>query len=298
VALFIQKMLSKMKKFTLQNTFYRLGLILLPLFSALNTHAQTKQKWFRQEYGNAQSAVFDNGHSLAKHTGNVGIQLNIGGETDRPKSYSKLDNIVLWTPLSTNVANDKYSTSAQQGNIRISYSYLRKLPKTQDKAVKIAVGGSFYTDANLRIYTSLSNNVFGWDANIGLNVMGRAQHDFTFKNRSLSVSYQLGLPILTYNHAPNYLGNFPISGGFEDKGGVNYNFGSLGRFVAGVNSDYFYLNQQISLDKINATGNRFRLSYSWQYANNSYATHRYQNILNGFTFGILTNISHKTTALK
>jgi hypothetical protein len=285
---------SKMKKYTLQNIFYRYSLVLLPLFLAQNAKAQTKQSWFRQAYGVAFSTVYDDGHSFVQHHG-TGLQIHIGSEKDRPKSYSQFDNALMWTPLSTKGVDAKYATSAQQGNVRIGYTYLRKLSKTPIEALKFAVGGSAYLDVNARIYSALSNNIFGWDANLGLNVVGRAERDFQFKNRSFSISYQLGLPLLTYNHSPNYLGFFPISSGFEDKGGQSIDWFSLGRLVAGINGNYFYLNQQINLDKINDNGNRIRLSYDWRYANNGFATHRYQNILSGFTFGILTNFSKKTT---
>jgi hypothetical protein len=284
-----------MKKYALQNTIHLL--FLLPLLTGFNANAQTKQKWFRQEYGIAQSAVYDNGHSFAQHKG-TGLQINIGGEKDRAKSHSQFDNSLMWTPLSTKGVDAKYATSAQQFNIRTGYTYLRKLSRTPIPNINFAVGGSLTMDVNARIYGSLSNNIIAWDANLGLNVVGRAQRDFSIRNRSFSISYQLGLPLLTYNHSPNYLGYFPISVGFEDKGGSKVDWLSLGRVIAGVNSNYFYLTQQINLDKINANGNRIRLGYNWRYANNGFATHRYQNILSGLTFGILTNFSKNQTLQK
>jgi hypothetical protein len=279
---------KKMKKYTLPNIFYIL--LLLPLLSSFQANAQTKQKWFRQEYGFAQSTVYDNGQSLAKHTGS-GLYLNLGGETDRPKSYSKLDNALMITFLNAKITNEKYATSAQQGNFRMSYTYLRKLAKTQDRFLKLAFGGSVFVDANVRIYSALSNNNLSWDGNVGLNVMGKAQHDFSFKNHSFSITYQLGFPIIAYNLRPNYLGIIPLSATFEGKNGKNLNWQSLGRFVGGINDKYLYINQQINLDKINANGNRIRLSYTWNYANNGFATHRYQNIMSGLSIGVLTNFS-------
>lgn len=284
----IQKIPNKMKKYTVQNIFY--PLLFLPLLLGFQANAQTKQKWFRQEYGLAHSSVYDNGQSLVKYTGS-GLSLNLGAETDRPKSYTKLDNALIVTLLNANNINDKYATSAKQGHFISSYTYLRKLAKTQDRFLKLAVGGSLYVNANARIYSALSNNNFSWDSNMGLNVMGKAQHDFSFKNRSFSISYQLGFPMIAYNLRPNYLGFIPLSATFEGKNGKNLNWQSLGRFVGGINDKYLYLNQQINLDKINANGNRLRLSYIWNYANNGFATHRYQNIMSGLSFGILTNFS-------
>ena len=280
-----------MKKNTQSSTFYGLFMAIMLLASTRAT-AQTKQKWFRTEFGIAQSAVYDNGHSLVKYKG-TGLQLHVGNDAERAKSYTQFDNQLIWTPLSAQVSDDKYASSTQQGNYRMSYTYLRKLSKTQDKTVKIAVGGSLSGDFNMRFYP-IQNNAFSWDFNLGLNVAARAQHDFTFKKRSFSISYQLGLPLLTYNHRPNYLGYFPIGEIFEGKSGTSADWQSLGRVVAGVNSKYFYMTQQITLDKINPNGNRIRLAYNWQYANNGFATHKYQNILSGFSLGILTNLSKKS----
>lgn len=265
-------------------------LLLLPLLSGFQANAQTKQKWFRQEYGFAHSTVYDNGQSLAKYTGS-GLSLNLGSETDRPKSYTKLDNALMVTFLNAKIANDKYATNAQQGHVTMRYTYLRKLGKTQDRFLKLAVGGSVFVDANVRLYSALSNNNLSWDSNIGLNVIGKAQHDFSFKNRSFSISYQLGLPIIAYNLRPNYLGFIPLSATFEGENGKNLNWQSLGRFVGGISDKYLYINQQIHLDKINANGNRIRLSYTWNYANNGFATHRYQNVMSSLSLGILTNFS-------
>lgn len=280
-----------MKKYLHSSTFYGL-FIALTLLMSLNATAQNKQKWFRTELGVAQSAVYDNGHSLVKYKG-TGLQLRFGNDAERAKSIAQFDNQLIWTPLSGQVKDDKYASSTQQANYRISYAYLRKLPKLQDTKVKIAVGGSVSGDFNMRFYP-IQNNLFSWDLNVGLNVVGRAQHDFEFKKRSFSISYQLGLPVLTYNHRPNYLGALPIGAIFEGKDGAGGDWSSLGRVVAGVNSQYFYMTQQIALDKINHNGNRIRLSYNWQYANNGFATHKYQNILSGFSLGILTNLSKKS----
>jgi hypothetical protein len=280
-----------MKKNINSNTFNCLFILAIALFSSANLSAQTKQKWFRQAYGVAQSAVYDNGQSLIKYKG-TGIQLHIGNDNERPKSIMQLDNALIWTPLSGVVKDAKYAVDAQQANYRFSYTYLRKLSKTQDNDFKIAVGGSASLDANARFYP-IQNNVVSWDINLGLNVVGRAQYDFRLGRHSLSASYQLSLPLLTYNHRPNYLGNFPVSVAFDGKEGTSTNWSELGRTVVGVNSKYFYLTQQINVDKLLHNGNRLRLGYNWQYSNNSFADHKYQNILSGLSFGILTNISKK-----
>jgi hypothetical protein len=278
-----------MKKAIASRTFPSFWALTFCLVS-FAANAQTKQKWFRQEYGVAQSAVYDDGQSLVKYKG-TGTQLHIGNDRETTKSIVQFDNVFVWTPLSAQIDNAKYGTDAQQGNYRISYSYLRKLPKTQDNAVKFAVGGSVSGDFNMRFYTALANNVISWDINLGLNAVGRAQYDFQWGKHSFSTTYQLGLPILTYNHRPNYLGYFPIGAGFEGKAGTSAPWSELGRTVLGVNGNYFYLTQQINLDKILQNGNRVRLGYNWQYSNNGFATHRYQNILSGLSIGILTNIS-------
>jgi hypothetical protein len=278
-----------MKKAIASIAFHKF-LVFTFCLASLAANAQTKQKWLRQEYGVAQSAVYDNGHSLAKYKG-TGVQLHIGNDRETTKSIVQFDNALIWTPLSAEIDNAKYATDAQQGNYRISYAYLRKLPKTQDNTVKFAVGGSVYADFNMRFYSALANNVISWDGNIGLNVLGRAQYDFQWGRHSFSTTYQLGLPLLTYNHRPNYLGYFPLQAGFEGKEGTSVPWSDLGRTVLGVNSNYFYLTQQINLDKILQNGNRIRLGYNWQYSNNGFATHKYQNILSGLSIGILTHLS-------
>lgn len=265
-------------------------LLLLLLMAGFQTNAQTAQKWFRQEFGFAHSNVYDNGQSLAKYSGS-GLQLNLGGETERPKIYTKLDNTLIATLLNANIANDKYATRATQIQGMMSYAYLRKLWKTQDSFLKLSFGASVFVNANVRNYSALSNNTFSWDGNVGLNVIGKVQHDFLFKNKSFSMSYQLGLPVVAYNLRPNYIGFIPISAVVEGENGKNLNWQSLGRFVGGINSKYLYLNQQINLDKINANGNRLRLSYTWNYANNGFASHRYQNLTGSLSIGILTNFS-------
>jgi hypothetical protein len=281
-----------MKKNRKSNTFNCLFIWAILLFTSPHVHAQTKQKWFRQELGVAQSAVYDNAHSLIKYKG-TGAQLHIGNDYERPKSISQFDNAFIWTPLTGQVKDVRYEPTAQQANYRISYAYLRKLAKTQGNSVKIAVGGSVSSDVNARFYP-IQNNLVSWDINLGLNIVGRAQYDFQLKRHSFSMTYQLGLPLLTYNHSPNYLGSLPLSAGFEGKAGTGTNWSALGRGVVGVNSNYFYLTQQINLDKIMHNGNKIRLGYNWQYANNGFVGHKYQNILSGFSLGVLTNFSKKT----
>jgi hypothetical protein len=275
-----------MKKHLQSNTFNRVGVLVLGLFLSVNVMAQNKQKWFRHELGLAQSAVYDDGHSLKKYKG-TGMQLRLGNDKETAKVGTEFNTAFIWTPLSTT------GSSAQQGNVRLSYTYLRKLAKTQDNKLKIAVGGSVSTDFNARFYSALDNNSVSWDVNLGLNIVGRVQRDFKVKSHSFSASYALELPVLTYNHRPNYLGYFPLGLAFDGKEGTSADFASLGRGVVGVNGNYFYLNQHVSLDKLMTNGNRLRLAYNWSYANNGFATHKYQNILSGFSFGLLTNLSKK-----
>jgi hypothetical protein len=211
----------------------------------------------------------------------------LGNDKETAKVGTQFNTALVWTPLSTT------GSSAQQGNVRLGYTYLRKLAKTQESKLKIAVGGSVSTDFNVRFYSALDNNSVSWDVNLGLNAVGRVQHDFTVKKHSFTASYALELPVLTYNHRPNYLGYFPLGLAFDGKEGTSADFAPLGRGVVGVNGNYFYFNQHLTLDKLMTNGNRLRLGYNWSYANNGFATHKYQNVLSGFSFGLLTNLSKK-----
>jgi hypothetical protein len=282
-----------LKKKSMKKTF----LFATLLFASLFATAQNTQKLFRQEYGVAQSSVYDNGHSLVKYKGS-GFQFRIGNERDKTKNFAQFENTFAWIPLNSTVKNANYAHGATEINDRMGFTYLRKLAKTADKSFKIAVGGTAFFDLNYREYGSIaagkSNNVFSWDINLGLQAVGRVTRDFAFKNRSFSASYQLGLPVLAYNHRPSYLGIPPIEANFEGKDNPGANWNSLGR-VTTINSKYFYLNQQINLDKINANGNRIRLSYTWNYSNNGFASHRYQNIISGISIGVLTNFSKNKT---
>jgi hypothetical protein len=253
--------------------------------------AQTKQYLFDFELGIAQSAVYDDGYSLAKYKG-TGLNLRFGGERERANRITAMTNTLVWTPLSTQVSNKDYASAAQQGNYRFSYTYLHKLARFQDRKIKLAVGGAAFTDVNFRAYTALFNNTLSFDGNIGLSLTGRAQHDFTFKNRRFSISYQAGLPVLAYNLRPNYLSIYPLEALFDGKP----DYASLGRMTT-LGSKYFYLNQLFTLDKITPNGNRIRLAYNWNYANNGFASHRYQNIISGFSFGILTNFSKTSQSI-
>jgi hypothetical protein len=267
------------------------------LFVSILATAQNTQKFFRQEYGLAQSSVYDNGHSLVKYKG-TGFQFRIGNERDRTKNFSQFENTFAWIPLSSTVKNENYGHGATEMNDRLGFTYLRKLAKTADKTFKISVGGTAFFDLNYRQYNSIavgkSNNVFSWDVNLGLQAVGRVTRDFEFKNRSFSASYQLGLPILAYNHRPSYLGLPPIGANFQGKDLPGADWNSLGRMTT-IGSKYFYLNQQINLDKISANGNRIRLGYNWNYSNNGFASRRYQNIISGISIGILTNLSKNKT---
>jgi hypothetical protein len=269
------------------------------LLSSLFATAQNTQKFFRQEYGIAQSSVYDNLHSLVKYKGS-GFQFRIGNDKDKTKSFSKFENAFAWIPLSTTVKNVNYGHSADQLNNRMGYTYLRKMAKPIGNSFYVAVGGTAFFDLNYRSYNSLivgkANNVNSWDINLGLQATGKISKDFEFKNRSFSASYQLGLPILAYNHRPSYLGIPPIEANFEGKDGAGADWNSLGR-VTSIGSKYFYLNQQINLDKINANGNRIRLSYTWNYSNNGFISHQYQNIISGISIGVLTNFSKNKTTI-
>jgi hypothetical protein len=90
------------------------------------------------------------------------------------------------------------------------------------------------------------------------------------------------------------LGTPPIDANFEGKDLPGADWSSLGR-VTSIGRKYFYCNQQINLDKISANGNRIRLGYTWNYSNNGFASHRYQNIISGISIGILTNLSKNKT---
>ncbi len=257
--------------------------------------AQSSQRWFRRELGIAQSSVYDDGHSFAKYKG-TGLQVQIGFDRENSNRLSQFNNALVWTPLKAKVEDGKNVTSATQINYRMSYKYLRKIIPTQSDKIKLAVGVAMFADANARIYNSLANNVFGWDINVGLNMMAQATHNFKLRRHSLSASYQVALPLFVYNHSPNYLGNFPIATAFKNDDAADWF--SLGRFVPGFNDKYFYLHQQVSIDKNLANGDKIRVTYSWDYSNNGYASHRYQNLITGISIGMLTSFSKKASANK
>lgn len=217
------------------------------------------------------------------------MQLQLGFDRENSKRLAQFNNNLVWTPLKAKVEDDKNVTTATQINYKMSYTYLRKLFPTQNNRINLAVGASLFADANARIYNSLVNNVYGWDINAGVNIMGQATHDFNLGKHTLSVSYQLSAPVIVYNHSPNYLGNFPIARVFQHDDTSDWF--SLGRFVAGVNNNYFYLHQQLSLDKRLSNGDKIKVTYHWDYSNNGYASHRYQNLITGISVGVLTSFS-------
>lgn len=261
-------------------------------FTSFVSTAQNNQRWFRREVGVAQSSVYDNGHSFAKYKG-TGLQLQLGFDSENSNRLAQFNNTVVWTPLKAKVEDSKNVTSATQINYKMSYKYLRKIFPSHDDKIKIAVGASLFADANARMYNSLVNNVFGWDINLGLNIVGQATYDFNLGKHSFSASYQLGVPVIVYNHSPNYLGNFPIARVFQHDDTNDWL--SLGRFVAGINSKYFYLHQHLSIDKNLSNGNKIRVTYSWDYSNNGYASHRYQNLITGISIGMLTSFSKRSS---
>lgn len=262
-------------------------------FTPFASSAQDSHQWFRKEFGVAKSSVYDNGHSFAKYKG-TGLQLQLGLDRENSNRLAQFNNTVVWTPLKSKVEDIRNVTSATQINYKMSYKYLRKIIPSHDDRIKIVVGASLFADANVRVYKSLVNNVFGWDVNLGLNLVGQATHDFNLGKHAISTSYQIGVPVVVYNHSPNYLGNFPIARVFQNDDTTDWL--SLGRFVAGVNSKYIYLHQQLSIDKILSNGNKIRVTYSWDYSNNGYVSHRYQNLITGISVGMLTSLSKRSSS--
>ena len=273
----------------MKNTILCATLLLVSLFAT----AQNKQKWFNQTYGVAFSVAYDDAHSLVKYKG-TGAQIGFGNESETSKRILQVNNVFSFTPMS---GQSKYAASTSAFDNRLAVTYLRKLPKFADKKVKISVGASNYVDFNLRLYKAAANNVVAWDANVGLNVVGRAERAFMFKNRSFVASYTLGLPLLAYNHRPNYLGFGPPAYIVEDKSENSKNGKSQGR-VTTINGHFLMLTQQINLDKIFDNGNRIRLGYNWKYTHNSFDEHLYQGITSGLSLSILTNLSKQNTANK
>ena len=264
-------------------------------FAPFASIAQNSQRWFRKEVGAAQSSVYDNGHSFAKYKG-TGLQVQLGFDRENSNRLAQFNNTIVWTPLKAKVEDNKNVTTAIQFNYKMSYKYLRKIFPSQNDKIKLDAGASLFADANGRMYRSLVNNVFGWDVNLGLNIVGQATHDFNVGKHSFSASYQLGIPVIVYNHSPNYLGNFPIARVFKHDAAADWF--SLGRFVSGVNSNYFYLHQQLSIDRHLSNGDKIRVTYNWDYSNNGYASHRYQNLIIGISVGMLTSFSKQGSANK
>jgi hypothetical protein len=261
------------------------------LFVSLFATAQNKQKWFNQTYGVAFSASYDNAHSLVKYKG-TGAQIGFGNESETDKRILQVSNIFSFIPMS---GQSKYGASTSAFDNRLAVTYLRKLPKFADKKIKIAVGASAYTDVNIRLYNAAANNVIAWDGNLGLNVVGRAEHAFEFKKRSFSVSYTLGLPLISYNHRPNYLGFGPANYIVQDKAENGKDWRSQGRTTT-INGNFLMLTQQINLDKIYQNGNRIRLGYNWKYTHNNFDEHLYQGVTSGFSISVLTNLSKQKKA--
>jgi hypothetical protein len=287
------KQIHEMTKLFFFKTTFCVALVFLAFF----TQAQNTQKWFRQQYGVAQSSVYDSGQSLAKYKG-TGLQLHLGNDRETAKSYIQFDNVLTVMPLSAQVKEAKYGSSATQINTRFSYTYLHKLAATQDHKIKVSVGGAVFLDGNARIYNALQNNIVAWDGSFGLSVVGRAQRDFNFKNRSFSASYQLGIPVVAYNHRPNFLGAVPLGVGTGNDADGSGNWQNQGKIKA-IGSQYFYVNQQFNLDRNFSNGNKIRLGYFWNYSHNTTQSHKYENILSGLSLGILTNFSkNKQTTSK
>jgi hypothetical protein len=271
-----------------KTAFFKTTLYAALLCISILATAQNKQKWFNQTYGVATSAAYDNAHSLVKYKG-TGVQIGLGNESESNKRYLQVANVFSLVPMS---GQSSYGASATAFDDRFAVTYLRKLPKFADKKIKIAVGASAYTDVNIRLYRAAVNNNLAWDGNIGLNVVGRAERAFEFKSHSFSVSYTLGLPLISYNHRPNYLGFGPANYIVQDKVENGKDWKSQGRTTT-INGKFLMLTQQINLDKIYQNGNRIRLGYNWKYTHNNFDEHLYQGIVSGFSIGILTNLSKK-----
>jgi hypothetical protein len=261
------------------------------LFMSIFATAQNKQKWFNQTYGVAFSASYDNAHSLVKYKG-TGAQIGFGNESESDKKILQVGNVFTLVPMS---GQSQYGASATAFDDRFSVMYLRKLPKFADKKIKIAAGASAYTDVNIRLYRAAVNNNLAWDGNLGLNLVGRAEHAFMFKNRSFVASYTLGLPLVSYNHRPNYLGFGPPNYIVQDKSENGKDWSSQGRFTT-INGNFLMLTQQINLDKIYENGNRIRLGYNWKYTHNNFDEHLYQGITSGFSVSVLTNLNRNKKA--
>ncbi len=244
----------------------RVKKIILLTWVILSAGALVAQELPRQKYfflGIALSTFKnkDEAHSPMTYKGS-GLTFRIGFEEINPGFVARFSANISFGSASPKLKprQTAVQSSFDLSNIDISYSHYRRLNVENTEGWQNYVGGTVFLTFDTRSYSLPSNNLNGFQMNMGLNGGGFFNKDIGADWR---FNYEPNATIFAYSVRPNYIG-LPET---EQIG--RFNIKSVlksGRFAT-VNR-FFRFQNRFSFDKQVKDWRQNRLFYAWDWTNN------------------------------
>jgi hypothetical protein len=216
-----------------------------------------RQKFFTMGIGATWQTRYDDVFTPLIHSG-IGAELHTGSERISSKWFKKLDLWGSFNQMKSRVDNG-YNSTAYGVRYGVSQIWAKRAFKSHKK-MAVYIGGQLFHESSMGIYLNNVNNIFSYNAPIGIAAAAYAQRNVHFFKRDWILSSQMTLPVLAYNARPSFIGFVDLDNLLKDYGIVTLN--KL------INIDW-----QWQLDLPLSNSNRLRLAYRWSFLNDVHVGH-------------------------
>ncbi|MFN4000396.1 hypothetical protein [Algoriphagus sp.] len=260
---------------------------------------------FTPSVGFVQSGFRDFATSPLYYQG-PGLHLGLGWYWEGAKWENGFEANLNLAFTQSKAPNSEYFQTGHSAvfiNSQIYNSYLRKIDNWSFRDYTFKVGGTFISDFNTRINTSLQNATGGFEALANLMLAGKVEKDisrtqskefgFWFLKRTLNpakrkLSFQLNAGLLNFNWRPgySYVLDSEING--SDSKLTEYFFASHSWSLNG-----WRLGSRLEYSVIRPSGNGMKFSYVWDAAHAPGKFENFQMASHSIRYTLIVNSSKK-----
>lgn len=216
------------------------------------------QRYWFLGTGLSFQSMYDEAVSYVRYH-NTGAAFTLGLVKSSEKKYREFFIDPSFLVLKTDESNELRPMKVSTTRISTGYQYLVKCIQWS-KNSKLYAGGAANLFFNLKTAPQLDNSQLVYDYALSIGPSAKWDKQFTWKKRGHTLSWNLGIPLLSHIARPYYLNRIEFID--PDNNFINDLFNNS--HITSVN-DYIRIISDISVTRPVFNGSGVKLAYQWDF---------------------------------
>lgn len=166
-------------------------------------NSKQNQRYWLLGFGISGQSMYDEAASFVRYNGS-GIGPSLGLIKTSEKRYRQFKLEPTFNKLTTNRGNGLRPMEVKTTRFVLDYQYLLKVKQWNEK-LKLYAGGDASFLFNLKRAEQLDNSQLFYDYALSIGPAAKLDKDFTWRKRNCTLSYNLGIPLISQIARPYYL---------------------------------------------------------------------------------------------